>query len=71
MGRYCGDLTLAAAIAGGCEFIMVPEVEYTRDDLVAEIKAGIAKGKNTLSWRSPSICATLTSWQLHRERDRP
>lgn len=45
MGRYCGDLTLAAAIAGGCEFIMVPEVEYTRDDLVAEIKAGIAKGK--------------------------
>ena len=45
MGRYCGDLTLAAAIAGGCEFIMVPEVEYTRDDLGAEIKAGIAKGK--------------------------
>ncbi len=63
MGRYCGDLTLAAAIAGGCEFIMVPEVEYTRDDLVAEIKAGIAKGKNTLSWPSPSTCATLTSWQ--------
>jgi hypothetical protein len=63
MGRYCGDLTLAAAIAGGCEFIMVPEVEYTRDDLVAEIKAGIAKGKNTLSWPSPSICATLTSWR--------
>ncbi|EFQ6607164.1 ATP-dependent 6-phosphofructokinase [Salmonella enterica] len=25
MGRYCGDLTLAAAIAGGCEFIVVPE----------------------------------------------
>ena len=45
MGRYCGDLTLAAAISGGCEFIMVPEVEYTRDDLVSEIKAGIAKGK--------------------------
>ena len=33
MGRYCGDLTLAAAIAGGCEY------------LVNEIKAGIAKGK--------------------------
>jgi 6-phosphofructokinase 1 len=45
MGRYCGDLTLAAAIAGGCEFIMVPEVEFSREDLVAEIKAGIAKGK--------------------------
>lgn len=45
MGRYCGDLTLAAAIAGGCEFIAIPEVEFKRDDLVAEIKAGIAKGK--------------------------
>ncbi len=33
MGRYCGDLTLAA------------EVEFSREDLVNEIKAGIAKGK--------------------------
>ena len=45
MGRYCGDLTLAAAIAGGCEFVVVPEVEFSREDLVAEIKGGIAKGK--------------------------
>lgn len=39
------DLTLAAAIAGGCEFVVVPEVEFSREDLVNEIKAGIAKGK--------------------------
>jgi 6-phosphofructokinase 1 len=45
MGRYCGDLTLAASIAGGCEFIVIPEVDFNRDDLVNEIKAGIAKGK--------------------------
>ncbi len=45
MGRYCGDLTMSAAIAGGCEFIVIPEVEFNRDDLVEEIKAGIAKGK--------------------------
>lgn len=63
MGRYCGDLTLAAAIAGGCEFIVVPEVEFSREDLVAEIKAGIAKGKNTRSWLSPSTSVTLTSWR--------
>lgn len=63
MGRYCGDLTLAAAIAGGCEFIVVPEVEFSREDLVAEIKAGIAKGKNTRSWLLPSTSATLTSWR--------
>ncbi|VDY36408.1 6-phosphofructokinase isozyme 1 [Morganella morganii] len=47
MGRYCGDLTLSAAIAGGCEFIVLPpnEVEYSSDELIAEIKAGIDKGK--------------------------
>lgn len=45
MGRHCGDLTLAAAIAGGCEFIVLPEIKYTKEELVAEIKVGIAKGK--------------------------
>ncbi|WP_159715036.1 6-phosphofructokinase [Blochmannia endosymbiont of Camponotus nipponensis] len=45
MGRCCGDLTMAAAVAGGCEFIVVPEVEFNAQDLVNEIKSGISKGK--------------------------
>lgn len=45
MGRYCGDLTLASAIAGGCEFIVLPEIEYNRNELIKEIKSGISKGK--------------------------
>lgn len=45
MGRHCGDLTLAAAIAGGCEFIVLPEIKFIPKDLVNEIKAGISKGK--------------------------
>ncbi|ALD15255.1 6-phosphofructokinase [Buchnera aphidicola (Aphis glycines)] len=45
MGRSCGDLTLSAAIAGGCEFIVLPESKYTKEELVLEIKAGIKKGK--------------------------
>lgn len=45
MGRSCGDLTLAAAIAGGCEFIVVPEVEFDRGALVKSIHSGIIKGK--------------------------
>ncbi|VAX76981.1 ATP-dependent 6-phosphofructokinase isozyme 1 [Serratia symbiotica] len=45
MGRNCGDLTLAAAIAGGCEFIVVPEITFNREDLVNEIKSGISNGK--------------------------
>ncbi|QJC32343.1 6-phosphofructokinase [Enterobacteriaceae endosymbiont of Donacia dentata] len=45
MGRKCGDLTLSAAIAGGCEFIVLPEINYNKNDLVKEIKLGIARGK--------------------------
>ncbi|AAO27009.1 6-phosphofructokinase [Buchnera aphidicola str. Bp (Baizongia pistaciae)] len=45
MGRNCGDLTLSAAIAGGCEFIVLPEIEFTKEELVKEIKNGIKKGK--------------------------
>lgn len=45
MGRYCGDLTLAAAIAGGCEFIILPEILYNRNELIDEIETSILKGK--------------------------
>ncbi|XBC41556.1 MAG: 6-phosphofructokinase [Buchnera aphidicola (Kaburagia rhusicola rhusicola)] len=45
MGRHCGDLTLAAAIAGGCEFIVLPEINYIQEELIKEIEAGIKKGK--------------------------
>jgi len=45
MGRNCGDLTLSAAIAGGCEFIVLPEIKFTKHELVREIIAGIKKGK--------------------------
>ncbi|MCO6524181.1 MAG: 6-phosphofructokinase, partial [Candidatus Schmidhempelia sp.] len=45
MGRHCGDLTLAAAIAGGCEFVVIPEADFKREELILEIKQGFAKGK--------------------------
>lgn len=45
MGRYCGDLTLSAAIAGGCEFFAVPEVDFDKEELVEQIRNGITRGK--------------------------
>jgi 6-phosphofructokinase 1 len=45
MGRGCGDLTLNASVAGGCEFMIIPEVSYTKEDLIEEIKLGFSKGK--------------------------
>ncbi len=46
MGRYCGDLAIWAAIAGGCEFLVVPEAgEFDEAKLLEQINAGLAKGK--------------------------
>ncbi|CAH0524427.1 6-phosphofructokinase [Vibrio hippocampi] len=45
MGRHCGDLTLMAAIAGGCEYIITPETGLDKDKLIDSINQGIAKGK--------------------------
>lgn len=44
MGRYWRS-DVGCGHCGGCEFVVVPEVEFSREDLVNEIKAGIAKGK--------------------------
>lgn len=45
MGRYCGDLTMGAAVAGGAEFVVIPEKGYDEADLLSQIQAGIDKGK--------------------------
>ena len=45
MGRNCGDLTLSASIAGGCEFIVIPEIKYNEKELIKKIQKSIEKGK--------------------------
>jgi len=45
MGRHCGDLTLWASIAGGSEYVIVPEIDFKVEDLLAQIKSGQQKGK--------------------------
>ncbi|QIW16307.1 6-phosphofructokinase [Pasteurellaceae bacterium RH1A] len=45
MGRHCGDLTVNAALAGGCEYIITPEIGFDKDGLMASIEEGLKKGK--------------------------
>ncbi|CAG9296987.1 6-phosphofructokinase [Celerinatantimonas diazotrophica] len=45
MGRYCGDLALQAAIAGGAEYVIIPEVGFNRADLLKSLNEGKLKGK--------------------------
>ncbi|MEW6229398.1 MAG: 6-phosphofructokinase [Bacillota bacterium] len=45
MGRDTGHLALAAGVAGGAEYILIPEVPYDLDAMCEGIKAGYRRGK--------------------------
>ncbi|MBQ5759202.1 MAG: 6-phosphofructokinase [Schwartzia sp.] len=38
MGRRCGWLAMVTGIAGGAEYILVPEVNYDLEEIISEIK---------------------------------
>jgi 6-phosphofructokinase 1 len=45
MGRDCGYLALMAAIAGGAESVVIPEVESDPEEVAAELRAAYERGK--------------------------
>ncbi|MFC2004242.1 6-phosphofructokinase [Chloroflexota bacterium] len=45
MGRECGYLTLMAGIAGGAEFIIIPEIETDPETVAARLRDDYGKGK--------------------------
>lgn len=45
MGRDCGELALAAGVAGGAESILIPEIEVDLDLLVEKVNSGTRRGK--------------------------
>lgn len=45
MGRYCGDLALYSALAGGGEIISTPENKLSFDDICVKLKKSIQNGK--------------------------
>jgi 6-phosphofructokinase (EC 2.7.1.11) len=46
MGRECGSIALQAGIACGAESIVIPEIPYQLDDIIAKLKRGYQRGKN-------------------------
>jgi 6-phosphofructokinase 1 len=46
MGRHCGDLAFAAAIATGAELVSAPEVPLTEQQIIDAVKEDAANGKN-------------------------
>lgn len=47
MGREHGYIALQTGLAGGAEFILVPEIPYTIDDLCAKLETGKRRGKSS------------------------
>jgi 6-phosphofructokinase 1 len=45
MGRDCGYLALAAAVAGGAEAVIIPEIELDPETLAAELRGAYQRGK--------------------------
>ncbi|WP_353894102.1 6-phosphofructokinase [Proteinivorax hydrogeniformans] len=45
MGRNCGDIALAAGLAGGAESILVPEIEYDIEQVCKRLNKGAERGK--------------------------
>ncbi|MFO3716837.1 6-phosphofructokinase [Anaerococcus sp. ENR1011] len=45
MGRNCGDLALYSGLAGGAESIIVPEHDFSMDDIVEKMEHGRKRGK--------------------------
>ncbi len=45
MGRKCGYLALMAGIAGGAEFVVIPEIESHPEAIAARLRADYRRGK--------------------------
>lgn len=48
MGRDCGYIALSAALGGGCEDVIIPEIKYDLGEICHSIVNGNLRGK--LSW---------------------
>lgn len=47
MGRNCGDIAVYAGVAGGAEYVLVPEIPYNLDQIASSIKKSYLRGKTS------------------------
>lgn len=47
MGRHCGDIALYAAVAGGVEYVLTPEIPYDLDEIASSIRFSQKRGKTS------------------------
>lgn len=47
MGRHCGDIALYAGIAGGAEYILIPEKKFDLNEIAKSLIKSKLRGKNS------------------------
>lgn len=47
MGRHCGDIALYASIAGGAEYVLIPEKPYNLDEIAKSLIKSKLRGKTS------------------------
>lgn len=47
MGRHCGDIALYTSLAGGAEYVILPEAPVDVDAIAASVKKGFDNGKTS------------------------
>lgn len=73
MGRNCGYIALVAGIAGGAEYVVIPEVETDPEALAKELRAAYERGKShamvvVAEGAKYNAEALAHYFQQHRER---
>lgn len=73
MGRNSGYLALMSAIAGGAEYVCIPEVESDPEDVAAEVRSSYQRGKShaiivVAEGATYNADALLHYFEQHRER---
>jgi 6-phosphofructokinase len=75
MGRDAGHIAIAAAIAGGADVVLVPEVSWRLDAVVthiAKLRAGgrtsaqVVVAEAARQWEEPHSDASVGEWLAHR-----
>jgi 6-phosphofructokinase 1 len=47
MGRHCGDIALYSGIAGGAEYILIPEEKFDLEEIAKSLKKSKLRGKTS------------------------
>ena len=70
MGRRCGDIALYAGVAGGAEYVLVPEVPYDLDVIASSIRKSRMRGKtsNMIILRRARATATRSAPPSRKRR---